>query len=139
MSFLLDTNVVSELHKKGRTNPGVTRWITSVGDEDLFLSVLVVGELHQGIERLSRRDPVAARKLDRWLTVLTESYAERILAVDLEVATLWGRLNVPDPLPAVDGMLAATAIVHNFTLVTRNTSDVRRTGVRLVNPFERDQ
>jgi len=139
VSFLLDTNVVSELRKKGGTNTGVTRWIASVNEEDLFLSVLVVGELHQGTERLRRRDPVAARKLDRWLTALTESYAERILEVDLEIATLWGRLNVPDPLPAVDGMLAATAIVHNFTLVTRNTSDVRRTGVRLVNPFEKGQ
>jgi predicted nucleic acid-binding protein len=139
VSFLLDTNVLSELRKKERTNTAVTQWIASVDADDLFLSVLVVGELHQGIERLRRRDPVAARKLDRWLTVLTESYAERILAVDLDVATLWGRLNVPDPLPAVDGLLAATAIVRNLTLVTRNTSDVRRTGVRLLNPFEKGQ
>jgi predicted nucleic acid-binding protein len=139
VSFLLDTNVISELRKTGRTNTAVTQWLASVDADDLFLSVLVVGELHQGIERLRRRDPVAARKLDRWLMVLTESYADRILAVDLETATLWGRLNVPDPLPAVDGMLAATAIVHNLTLVTRNTSDVGRTGVRLVNPFESGQ
>ena len=136
MSFLLDTNVLSELRKRPRANAGVTQWIASIDADDLFLSVLVVGELHQGIERIRRRDPVAARKLDRWLTVLTESYAERILAVDLAVATLWGRLNVPDPLPVVDGLLASTAIIHDLTLVTRNTSDVQRTGVRLLNPFE---
>lgn len=131
----MDTNVVSELRKQARADAGVWRWIASAEESDLFLSVLVVGELHQGIERLRRRDAVSARKLDRWLTVLTEAYAERILAVDLAVASLWGRLNVPDPLPLVDGLLASTAIVHDLTLVTRNTKDVLRTGVRLLNPF----
>ena len=136
MSFLLDTNVVSELRKQERTNPGVARWIASVEERDLFLSVLVVGELHQGVDWLRRRDPIAARRLARWLATLTESYAERLLPVDLAVATLWGALNVPDPLPVVDGLLASTAIIHDLTLVTRNTGDVVRTGVRLLNPFE---
>jgi toxin FitB len=136
VKFLLDTNVVSELRKQTRTNPAVSRWIASVDESDLFLSVLVVGELYQGIERLRRRDPIAARKLNRWLTVLTMSYTERILAVDQAVATLWGTLNVPDPLPVIDGLLASTALIHDLTLVTRNTSDVKRTGVRLINPFE---
>jgi hypothetical protein len=106
-----------------------------VGDQELFLSVLVVGEIRQGVEAVRTRDPVSAARLERWLSTLIESYAERILPVDLGVATLWGRLNVPEPTPAVDGLLAATAIVHGLTLVTRNTRDVARTGVQLVNPF----
>lgn len=136
MRFLLDTNVVSELRKEARVDAGVSRWISRIDEDDLFLSVLVVGELRQGIERLRRRDQVAARKLDRWLAALTGSYAERILPVDLTVATLWGGLNVPNALPVIDGLLAATAITHDLTLVTRNTSDVKRSGVRLLNPFE---
>lgn len=135
MSFLLDTNVVSELRKGKRAHPGVTGWIAGVGDEDLFLSVLVAGEIRQGVEAVRTRDPVSAARLERWLSTLIESYAERILPVDLGVATLWGRLNVPEPTPAVDGLLAATAIVHGLTLVTRNTRDVARTGVQIVNPF----
>jgi toxin FitB len=112
------------------------RWLEEVDDEDLHLSVLVLGELRQGIERLRGRDPAAAARLDRWFGRLSEGYAGRILPVDERVAQLWGRLNVPDPLPAVDGLLAATALVHELTLVTRNTRDVSRTGARVFNPFE---
>lgn len=133
--FLLDTNVVSELRKGARANPGVATWIASVDDNDLFLSVLVAGELRQGVERLRLRDPTAATHLDRWCSALVDSYAERLLPVDARVADLWGRLNVPDPISAVDGMLAATAIVHGLTLVTRNVKHVARTGVTLQNPF----
>jgi predicted nucleic acid-binding protein len=106
-----------------------------IQDGELYLSVLVVGELRQGVERIRRRDPDQAEKLDRWLLALTARYSPRILAVEVEIAELWGHLNVPDPLPAVDGLLAATAIIHDLTLVTRNTADVERTGVRLFNPF----
>lgn len=137
MKFLLDTNVVSELRKQTRADTGVSRWIASIDEGDLFLSVLVVGELHQGIERLRRRDSIAARKLDRWLAILTESFAERILPIDQAVAAMWGKLNVPNPLPVIDGLLAATAIIHDITLVTRNTRDVQRTGARLLDPFEK--
>lgn len=135
MSFLLDTNVLSELRKGKRTDPGVTAWYAAVPEEDLFLSVLVVGELRQGVERLRRRDLEGADRLDRWLGDLLEDYADRILPLDLRAAELWGRLNVPDPLPAVDGLLAATAITHDLALVTRNGRDVARTGVRIVDPF----
>ena len=137
MSFLLDTNVVSELRKGSRADVNVRRWFEAVADDTLHLSVLVVGELRQGIERCRRRDPKSAMHLELWLEKLVDRYEDRIIAVDAAVAEVWGRLNVPDPLPAVDGLLAATALVHDMVLVTRNTGDVRRCGVPLVNPFER--
>jgi predicted nucleic acid-binding protein len=135
VSFLIDTNVLSELRKGARADTGVRDWIESVDEAQLFLSVLVVGELRQGVERIRRRDPRSAARLHRWLEQLSELHAERILGVDLEIAYLWGWLNVPDPLPVVDALLAATAIVHDLTLVTRNTRDVAKTGVRVLNPF----
>jgi len=137
VTFLLDTNVVSEVRKGVRADRRVMGWLEEVDADDLRLSVLVLGELRQGVERLRSRDVVSARHLDRWLHGLAERYAGRILPIDEPVAQLWGRLNVPDPLPAVDGLLAATALVHDLTLVTRNTRDVARTGVRVLNPFER--
>ena len=135
MSYLLDTNVISELRKGQRADAGVLAWLGSVPEAELYLSVLVVGELRQGVERMRRRDPRSAEKLDQWLATLTSRYETRILAVDAHVAELWGRLNVPDPLPAVDGLLAATALAHGLTLVTRNTRDVARSGAELLNPF----
>jgi toxin FitB len=135
VSFVLDTNVVSELRKQ-RPHPRVDAWFRSVASADLYLSVLVVGEIVQGVERLRRRDPAQAVVYDRWLSDLREEHADRILPVDGAVADEWGRLNVPDPLPVVDGLLAATAKVRGWTLVTRNVSDVERTGVRLLNPFD---
>ena len=136
MSYLVDTNVVSELRKGPRAHASVSTWFAGIDSGDLFLSVLVVGELRQGAERIRRRDPTAAAHLDRWLRGLVESYAERILPVDGRVAEAWGRLNVPDPLPAIDGLLAATAIVNDLTLVTRNARQVLRTGARLHDPFK---
>lgn len=133
--FLLDTNVVSELRKGARANPGVAAWIAEVDDNELFLSVLVAGELRQGVERLKLRDAPSAARLDRWCGALIDGYADRLLPVDVRVADLWGRMNAPDPISAVDGLLAATAIVHGLTLVTRNVKDVARTGVKLHNPF----
>jgi predicted nucleic acid-binding protein len=135
--LLLDTNVVSELRKGPRTDSNVRAWFTDADADALYLSVLVVGEIRQGIERARRRDPTAAANLERWLAKLSELYEDRIIAVDVAVAEQWGRLNVPDPLPTVDGLLAATALVHDMSLVTRNTADIARTGVRVVNPFER--
>lgn len=135
MSFLLDTNVVSELRKGRRVDPNVREWFRTVDDDALYLSVLVIGEIRQGIERLRVRDAPAAANLERWLKALVESYGERVLPVDAEVADRWGRLNVPDPISAVDGLLAATALVHSLTLVTRNVRDVRRTGVLHLDPF----
>jgi toxin FitB len=98
--------------------------------------VLVIGEIRQGLERLRRRDESQAHALDEWLTALETTYADRVAPVTSEIAEEWGRLNVPDPLPYVDGLLAATARVHAWTLATRNTKQVERTGVSLVNPFD---
>jgi toxin FitB len=135
VSFLLDTNVVSELRKGSRANTGVTAWFASIDRDQLLLSVLVVGELRQGVERIRRRDPASAVRLDRWLAALLEGFGDRVLPVDARVAEIWGRLNVPDPVPAIDGLLAATALAHDLTLVTRNRRHVARTGVDVIDPF----
>jgi toxin FitB len=135
VSYLLDTNVVSE-PRRSRPSGAVLRWFDSVSPTDLWSSVLVLGEIRLGIELLARKDPEQAAARERWLLELGDVFGDRIVPVTAEVADLWGRLNVPDRLPAVDGLLAATAIVHGWTLVTRNTADVARTGVRLLNPFE---
>jgi toxin FitB len=132
VSFLLDTNVVSEIRKKV-PNAGVEAWFDSVSADELYLSVLVVGEIRQGIERLARREPAQAEGFEQWLTELVDAYGDRIVPVTAEVAQIWGRLNVP--VPVVDGLLAATALAHNWTLVTRNGRDVASTGARLLDPF----
>ena len=137
MAYLVDTNVVSELRKGKRCDPAVGAWFAAQDDDALYLSVLVIGELRRGAERIRRRDRKAADALERWLGNLTSAYAERILPVTLEIAKLWGSLGVPDPIATVDGLLAATAIQHELVLATRNVKDVARTGVRLLNPFER--
>lgn len=134
MSFLLDTNVVSEIRKKV-PNAGVAAWFESVPASELFLSALVVGEIRQGIERLTRRDAAQAETFERWLGQLVDVYGDRVVPITAEVAEVWGRLNVPDPVPVVDGLLAATALVHGWTLVTRNVGDVAATGVRVLDPF----
>jgi predicted nucleic acid-binding protein len=134
VTFLVDTNVVSELRKGDRADPGVLAWMGTKGD-DLFLSVLVIGELRRGVEQVRRRDPRSAGHLEAWLDELLIGYAGRILPVSLDVAEVWGRLGVPDPVPPIDGLLAATALVHDLTLVTRNVADVAVTGVALLNPF----
>lgn len=134
MSFLLDTNVVSEIRKRA-PDIGVAEWFAAVPADRLFLSVLVAGEIRQGIERLARRDPAQAEIFERWLSQLIGGYGDRLVPITERIAQLWGRLNVPDSVPVVDGLMAATALVHGWTLVTRNVDDVMSTGVRLLNPF----
>ena len=134
--FLLDTNVISEVRKADRCNAGVTRWFAGVSDGDLFISVVVTGEIRQGIERLRRRDSRQAENLERWLEDVVTSYADRILPIDGRVADAWGRLGAARPVPVIDGLLAATARVHDMTLVTRNAPDVKGLGVPVLNPFE---
>jgi len=135
VDFLPDTNVLSELRRR-IPDKNVLAWFATTRASQLHLSVLVVGEIRQGIARLARRDPAQSARLDEWLTRLLSSYADRILPITADIAQEWGRLNVPDPVAAIDGLLAATARVHGMTLVTRNTADVARTGVSLINPFD---
>ena len=136
MGFLLDTNVISEL-RRVNPHPRVLAWQQNQRRAEAYLSVLVIGEIRQGIERLRRRDPAHARALEQWLAGLLTSYRDRILPVTTDVAEEWGRLNaLRQPIPVVDGLMAATAKVHQLTLVTRNVAHVARSGVAVVNPFE---
>lgn len=135
MSFLLDTNVVSEA-RRPHGDANVKVWMRSVPASSLYLSVLVVGEIRRGIERLRRHDAAQAGIYESWLAALVHEYADRIIPVTADIAEEWGRLNVPDPLPVVDGLIAATARVRGLTVVSRNIGDVVRTGVGVLNPFE---
>lgn len=132
--YLLDTNVISEI-RRPRPDLGVMAWFDGLGDADLFVSVLTLGEIQLGVARLRKRDPKQAEVLDGWLTQLRRSFADRVLSVTDEVAARWALLNEPRPLPVVDGLLAATAVVNDAVLVTRNTADLRGVDVRLLNPF----
>ena len=133
--YLLDTNIVSELRKGDRCNPGVSEWHSSLEPESVWLSVLVMGEIRRGIELLRQRDSRQAAALEKWLDGLTSAYRSRVLAVDLEISQRWGVLNARNTLSYIDGFLAATALERDLVLVTRNTSDIERTGVKLLNPF----
>jgi predicted nucleic acid-binding protein len=135
LSYLLDTTVISELRKGGHADSNVTAWFTGVPDEEIFLSVLTIGEIRRGIKNVRRRDPDSVAALDRWLVVLSEAHADRIVQIDRAIAEEWGRMSLPDPLPVIDGLLAATARVLGLALVTRNIADVKGTGVELLNPF----
>lgn len=137
MKFLLDTNVISEARKL-RPNAGVLHWLSNTPAEDLFLSVLVLGEIRQGIARLAGRDPKQAEVLARWIDQLRTDYSDRLVPVTAEIAEEWGRRNAVTPLPVVDGLLGATAVVTGMTLVSRNGSDLERTGARVLNPFSSD-
>ena len=136
MSYLLDTNILSELRKGRRCDDNVARWVRSVPRPALHTSLLVLGEIRRGVERLRRKDAGQARTLEGWLEQVRQSFAGRILGLDEATVDLWGRLAVPDPLPVIDGLLAATARRHGLVLVTRNVAAMQRTGADLLNPFD---
>lgn len=136
MKFLLDTNVISELRKRSRAHPNVIRWVEATPTVDLCTSVLVLAEIRRGIELKRRMDAAQAAGLDEWFTRFRERLGSRVIGIDEEIADAWARLNVPDPLPFIDGMLAATAKVRGLTLVTRNVADIARTGAALLDPFQ---
>ena len=133
--YLLDTNVVSELRKRERRDENVTAWYHSVSDDELFLSVLTLGEIRKGIELIRDRDPDQAVSLENWLRYVAQNYEGRTLAIDAAITDAWGRMYYIRNVSVVDGLLAATAMAHNLTLVTRNVSDVEGLGVRALNPF----
>ncbi len=135
MTYLIDTNVISELRKRERGHPSVRNRAEQVQQDSLYTSVLVIGEIRRGIELKRRSDPAQASALDAWFASVKRRLEQRILTIDEPIVETWGRLSVPDPLPLIDGLLAATAIMHGLILVTRNTRDVARAGVPVLNPF----
>ena len=134
--YLIDTNVISEIRKGRGCDANVAAWYRAIPDDELFLSVLVIGEIRQGIERLHPRNARQAAALEKWLNELLGSFGERVLPINERIAQIWGRFNSREVLPVVDSLMAATAEAHGLTLVTRNVKDVERSGVRCMNPFE---
>ncbi|PID75215.1 MAG: VapC toxin family PIN domain ribonuclease [Deltaproteobacteria bacterium] len=140
MRFLLDTCVISELSKKKPT-PCVVKWISSVDENNLFISALTIGEIYKGIEKLP--DSVQKSTLYLWLTDdLEERFHNRILSFDAATAAVWGTMQAQSelagkPMPIIDGQIAATGSHHNLIVVTRNISDMKISGVSLYNPWEK--
>jgi predicted nucleic acid-binding protein len=136
--YLVDTDVISEIRKGDEANHGVREFFAAASREStpLYLSVVTIGELRTGVERLRHRgDGPQAQRLERWLAQIARRYAEAILPLDEETAQVWGRLRVPNPENPLDKQIAATALIHDLTVVTRNMGHFAPTGVRLHNPF----
>lgn len=135
LGYLLDTNVVSETRKK-RPDRRVIDFLTAVPTEHLFLSVLTLGELRKGVEAKRATDPVAADRFCQWVDDIETAFTDRVLSVDIAIARRWGELSSGPSLPVVDTLIAATALEHGLTLVTRNTRDVASTGASLLDPWQ---
>lgn len=134
--YLLDTNVVSELRKGPRMNPGVAAFFGELKQEDIYLAVQTIGELRRGVEIIRERgDRIQADQLETWLEDVVVGYANRILVFDVECAQLWGRLMSPNSQHAIDKQIAAIGLIYDLTIVTRNTEDFVSSGARLYDPF----
>lgn len=136
--YLVDTNVISEVRKRERADKGVMAFFRKAAqqDIDLYLSVVTVAELRRGVELIRHRgDKPQATRLEKWLHGVFEVFSSNILSVDEEIGQLWGRLRVPHPEHALDKLIAATALIHDLTVVTRNVDDFEGTGARVLNPF----
>ena len=138
MSFLLDTNVISELRKGSRIDAGVLKWSGGTLPQAQYTSVIVIGELRRGVERKRLSDPTQAAVLERWLEKSILHFEGRILAIDQQVAAVWGRMGIPNPVPVIDGLIAATAKVHDLTVVTRDKAILAMKDVKSINPFIND-
>jgi len=136
LKYLLDTNVISELRIAKKTHPSVQEWWSETDIQTVYISVLVLGEIRQGVERLRIKDPQRAGEIEHWMQLITRSLGARVLIVNQQIVEIWGRMGIKRTLPLVDSVLAATALAHDLTLVTRNTKDIHDTGVRYLNPFE---
>ena len=136
--YLVDTDVISELRKKGKANAGVVTFFRDAASNDtpLYLTAVSIGELRRGVELIRYRgDATQAQRLERWLGKLLTEYSENILPFDADTAQIWGRLRVPHPENPLDKQIAATALIYDLTLVTRNIRHFTGTGVKLLNPF----
>ena len=136
MSYLIDTNIISEVRKGARCDAHVSAWYASIADEDLFLSTLVLGEIRKGIELARPRDAGKAAALERWLRAVESAFGGRVLGIDNAVSDQWGRMGAIRSVPVIDGLLAATALTNGLTLVTRNDRDVAGLGATVLNPFK---
>ncbi len=139
MSYLIDTNIISEVRKGDRCDPYVSAWYASIADDDLFLSTLVLGEIRKGVELARPRDPDKAAALERWLRQVETAFDGRVLGIDNAVSDQWGRMSAARPIPVIDGLLAATAVTHGLTFVTRNDRDIAGLGAMVLNPFRTEQ
>ena len=136
--YLVDTNVISEARKKSKANQGVRAFFRQViADETpVFISAVTVGELRRGVELIRYRGDIRqANQLEKWLAVLLTDYQDHILDINPDIAQLWGRLRIPHPENALDKQIAATALIYELTVVTRNHKDFVKTGVHVLNPF----
>ncbi len=134
--YLIDTNVISEVRKGSKANSGVRKFFESLDTGDLYLAAQTVGEIRRGLENIRRRgDLEQAKKLEKWLDSIVTNYAARVLSFDETCAQVWGRLMSPHHEHPIDKQIAAIALVHNLTVVTRNVDDFRDTGAQIENPF----
>jgi len=135
VSYLIDTNIISEVRKGSRCDAHVSAWYASIADEDIFLSTLVLGEIRKGVELARARDSGKAAALESWLQEVEAAFDGRVLGIDNAVSDQWGRMSAIRPVPAIDGLLAATALTHGLILATRNDRDVAGLGATVLNPF----
>lgn len=136
--YLIDTDVISEARKGNQGNAGVRAFFSRASEEgaELYLSAVTIGELRQGVERIRHRgDRSEAQRLEQWLMRMTSAYTDRILPFDEETAHIWGRLRVPHPENPLDKQIAATALIHDLEVISRNVARYAPTGVRVRNPF----
>jgi predicted nucleic acid-binding protein len=138
VNVLVDTNVVSELKRGRNGDPFVVAWFSTLSPERIFTSVVVLGEIRRGIELIARRDKPQAAVLERWYESMRQRLGNRVLDIDERVMTTWAKISVPDMLPAYDGLIAATALVHDLIVATRNVADYRRVGLRVVDPWSKN-
>lgn len=135
--YLVDTNVISEARKGAKADSGVRAFWREADPAQLYLSSITIGEIRRGVENIRHRgDKAQAEKLEQWLNLIVDAYSDRILNFDLECAQAWGKLMSPHPQHPIDKQIAAIALLHDLTVVTRNTADFDRTGVKLLNPYQ---
>ena len=135
--YLVDTNVISEVRKGAKANPGVRRFFKETAAADIYLSAQTIGEIRRGLENIRHRGDIPqTKKLQKWLDVIVNDYADKVLSFDEECALVWGRLMSTHPQHPIDKQIAAIALIHDLTVVTRNVDDFRGTGVEIQNPFD---